>query len=115
LGGKNGVVIADHGAIQYLRVPSFSNLDSSINNDNNGGNSNSVNNEGDGDKLQYLILASDGVWDVMAIEEVMAVINTSLNVFRGSSIKTIHDPFKADKVIRASRTSSSVSPESALL
>eukprot|EP00600_Ochromonadales_sp_CCMP1393_P005280 CAMPEP_0174969248 /NCGR_PEP_ID=MMETSP0004_2-20121128/8640_1 /TAXON_ID=420556 /ORGANISM="Ochromonas sp., Strain CCMP1393" /LENGTH=340 /DNA_ID=CAMNT_0016218683 /DNA_START=1230 /DNA_END=2249 /DNA_ORIENTATION=- len=50
LGGRAGVVIHDHGKLKYINVRKT--------------------------PLKYLVLASDGVWDVLSIEEVLSIIDS---------------------------------------
>jgi len=64
LGGLKGVVIHDHGAVKYIqRNSNIASIgDSQIKDPSK--------------SLKYLVLASDGVWDVLSIDEVMNVIKS---------------------------------------
>lgn len=59
------MIIPDHGAVKYLRIASDDGAENLHEKDSN---TSSVS------KLQYIVLASDGVWDVLSIEEVKDII-----------------------------------------
>jgi len=62
-----GVVIHDHGAVKYLQIRSDASIEGSQIKDVVMDPCKS---------LKYLILASDGVWDVLSIDEVIKVITS---------------------------------------
>lgn len=67
LGGKKNVVIANHGEIKYINFlsRSFESIDS---------------------KVEYLVLGSDGVWDVLSAQNVQTIINNNSSLKSSDSI-----------------------------
>lgn len=101
LGGMKDVVIADHGEIKYLNLlsDSYGAIRSPI---------------------EFLVLGSDGVWDVLSAEEVAALLSrtrvSSSTIGSTTGLKTSAEIMKvlttSDTVLKKSQSFSKVIPES---
>jgi serine/threonine protein phosphatase PrpC len=87
LGGKKGVVVSSHGRISYINAAKF--------------------------PPKYLILASDGVWDVLSIEEVSSMVDQFFlkrTIESRPSASSNPDNVVSDPPSRAAKASPAMTP-----
>jgi len=76
---NNKVVISDHGSIKYINLTSC--------------------NEDDSACIDYIILASDGVWDALSIDEIKDCFNNVVDDLNGSTDNNNGLNNRTDKII----------------
>jgi hypothetical protein len=84
LGGMKGVVVHDHGKIKYMKLTSGSSTGENHINTPDGPPVNP-----DSHRLQFLLIASDGVWDGLSIEEVLQIMRDEIRAPSDDSIASL--------------------------
>ncbi len=93
LGGLKGVVVHDHGKIKYMKLTSGSSTQSTPVDSQNGGPPVDPASR----RLQFLLIASDGVWDGLSVEEVLQIVRDEIRAPSDDSIASLVVNSQEDK------------------